>query len=71
MFYWAGLYSEETQAVIRSGVDTMMRTAYMIPGGRARPTAVLRIAGGDDEARQEESDEEGDSVAVPNPDGKD
>jgi hypothetical protein len=61
---------EETQAVIRSGVETMMCTAYRILGGRARPNAVLRIARDEDTTRQAESDEDGDSVAVPTPDGE-
>jgi hypothetical protein len=50
MFYWARLYLEETQAVIRSRVKTMMRTAYKILGGRARPNGMLGIAGGEDAA---------------------
>jgi hypothetical protein len=32
MMYWAGLYSEETQVVIRSGVETMLSTAFRILG---------------------------------------
>jgi hypothetical protein len=49
MFYWAGLYSEEKQAVIRSGVEMMMCTTYRIlGGGSARPNAMLRIASGED-----------------------
>jgi hypothetical protein len=32
MMYWAGLYSDETQVVIRSGVETMLSTAFRILG---------------------------------------
>jgi hypothetical protein len=64
--YWAGLYSEETQVVIRSGVETMMRTAFRILGGRARPAAPLMIMEGtaghqavtsEDEASREDEDD--------------
>jgi hypothetical protein len=51
------LYSEETHVVIRSGVKTMLRTAYRILGGRARPNARLRIASGPANIVQDDPDE--------------
>jgi hypothetical protein len=46
MHYWVGLYSKETQVVIRSGMETMMQTMFRISGGQARPTVSLRITDG-------------------------
>jgi hypothetical protein len=52
--------------VIRSGVKTMLRTAYRILGGRARPNARLRIASGPANIVQDDPDEEETDEVEPN-----
>jgi hypothetical protein len=53
--------------VIRSGVETMIHTAFRILGRRARPNEPLMIAGGTVAAEQSESSEDDNSEAMDNP----
>jgi hypothetical protein len=58
MMYWAGLYSEETQVVIRSGVETMLHMTFRILGWWVKPNEALMIPGGMVDAEQSESSED-------------
>jgi hypothetical protein len=67
MMYWAGLYYEETQVVIRSSVETMLRMAFRILGRRARPNEALMITRRTVDAEQSESSEDANTEAMDDP----
>jgi hypothetical protein len=52
LWYWAGLQAEDTQQLIISGVDLMMRTAMKLLGTKSGPKTQLTIR----DAAQDEED---------------
>jgi hypothetical protein len=46
MHYWAGLYPEETQRLIKKGVDLMMKTTIKLIGSKEQPQGVPALQGG-------------------------
>jgi hypothetical protein len=62
MHYWAGLYPEETQRLIKEGVDLMMKTAIKLIGSKERPHGVPALQGGGHEATRGDEDEEKDKM---------
>jgi hypothetical protein len=58
MRYWASLYFEETQVVIRSGVETMMRAAFKTFDGQAKSAVPLRITDGSDAVQATSGEDE-------------
>jgi hypothetical protein len=56
MRYWAGIYSEEAQAMINAGVESMMRTVLLIL--RKQSVAPRRIEAGSSRFVEEEDDDQ-------------
>jgi hypothetical protein len=52
MKYWSGLYSVDTQKMIKEGVDLMLKTANKLVGRKGRASNVLLLK--DKEAASED-----------------